>query len=125
MNVGFVESLVDGPFDCFVFHDIDLLPEDIRHLYHCSFMPRHLNVAPSNFNYTLPYGSYFGGACSMTEEHIRMVNGWSNKYWGWGSEDDDLSRRVSFKKLSMWRYPINIARYKMLIHKPSAVNKNR
>ena len=31
MNVGFVESnLIDTGFTCFIFHDVDLLPEDDR-----------------------------------------------------------------------------------------------
>jgi len=30
MNVGFVEAMSLDKFDCFVFHDVDLLPEDDR-----------------------------------------------------------------------------------------------
>ena len=31
MNVGFVESnRIDTGFTCFIFHDVDLLPEDDR-----------------------------------------------------------------------------------------------
>jgi hypothetical protein len=30
MNIGFVEGLNFDSFDCFVFHDVDLLPEDDR-----------------------------------------------------------------------------------------------
>ncbi|MCL4168595.1 UNVERIFIED_CONTAM: hypothetical protein GTU68_046372 [Idotea baltica] len=54
-----------------------------------------------------------------------MVNGWSNKYWGWGGEDDDLRRRITLRKLNVWRYPIGIARYTMLPHKRSKANPHR
>ena len=30
MNVGFKEADRRGHFDCFVFHDVDLVPEDDR-----------------------------------------------------------------------------------------------
>jgi hypothetical protein len=30
MNIGFVEALRNEYYHCFVFHDIDLLPEDDR-----------------------------------------------------------------------------------------------
>ena len=30
MNIGFVEALKMYDFECFVFHDVDLVPEDDR-----------------------------------------------------------------------------------------------
>ena len=30
MNIGFVEAIKMYDFDCFVFHDVDLVPEDDR-----------------------------------------------------------------------------------------------
>ena len=32
MNIGFVEALKIGKFDCFIFHDVDLLTEDDRYM---------------------------------------------------------------------------------------------
>lgn len=51
MNVGFVEALKVDNYDCFIFHDIDLLPEDDRNLYTCSTQPRHMSVAIDIFKY--------------------------------------------------------------------------
>lgn len=42
MNVGFVEALKLYEWDCFVFHDVDLLPLDDRNLYTCPDQPRHM-----------------------------------------------------------------------------------
>ena len=36
MNIGYVEALkTKQKFDCFYFHDVDLVPEDDRNLYDC------------------------------------------------------------------------------------------
>lgn len=51
MNVGYVEALKERPFDCFIFHDVDLLPEDDRNLYTCPEQPRHMSVAVDKFKY--------------------------------------------------------------------------
>lgn len=51
MNVGYVEALKEKTFDCFIFHDVDLLPEDDRNLYTCPEQPRHMSVAVDKFKY--------------------------------------------------------------------------
>ena len=51
MNVGFNESLLYFPFNCFVFHDVDLIPEDDRNDYGCPHSPQHMSVAIDKFNY--------------------------------------------------------------------------
>lgn len=45
LNVGFVEAMKLAPWDCFIFHDLDLLPLDDRNLYTCPDQPRHMSVA--------------------------------------------------------------------------------
>lgn len=34
-----------------------------------------------------------GGVLNMRMEHYQLVNGYSNMYWGWGAEDDDMAYR--------------------------------
>ncbi len=43
-NVGYLEAIKLYPFDCFIFHDVDLLPEDLRNIYKCGDQPRHMYV---------------------------------------------------------------------------------
>ena len=50
-NIGFNESLRYHDFRCFVFHDVDLIPEDDRNYYGCPDAPRHLSVAIDKFQY--------------------------------------------------------------------------
>jgi len=41
-------------------------------------------------NYELKYEEYFGGAVIFSKEQVLKTNGYSNDYWDWGMEDDDL-----------------------------------
>ena len=50
-NIGFKEALKLEDFDCFIFTDVDLLPEDDRNYYGCPTSPRHMSVAIDKFNY--------------------------------------------------------------------------
>lgn len=125
MNVGFKEALKIRDFDCFIFHDIDLLPEDDRNLYTCPEQPRHMSVAVDKFRYRLPYKEIFGGVSAISKEHFQLLNGFSNSFWGWGGEDDDMANRIKHHHLFISRYPSNVARYTMLTHKKDKPSPNR
>ncbi|CAH0400790.1 unnamed protein product [Chilo suppressalis] len=127
MNVGFVESqkLKAGGWQCFIFHDIDLLPLDLRNMYSCPRQPRHMSASIDKFHFKLPYEDIFGGVSAMTLEQFTKVNGFSNKYWGWGGEDDDMFYRLKKVGYHIARYKMSIARYAMLDHKKSTANPKR
>jgi hypothetical protein len=84
LNIGFKEAKNMG-CDYVVFHDVDMLPIDIDYSY--SDTPIHL--ATDN----IPFESYFGGITLFPTELFEKINGFSNLYWGWGFEDDDLRYR--------------------------------
>ncbi|KAJ3588306.1 hypothetical protein NHX12_011899, partial [Muraenolepis orangiensis] len=90
LNVGYTEALKDHDYGCFVFSDVDLIPMDDRNTYACFDQPRHLSVSIDKFGFRLPYYQIFGGASSMSKEQFLKINGFSNNYWGWGGEDDDI-----------------------------------
>eukprot|EP00088_Acartia_fossae_P012557 TRINITY_DN16472_c0_g1_i10.p1 TRINITY_DN16472_c0_g1~~TRINITY_DN16472_c0_g1_i10.p1 ORF type:complete len:367 (-),score=51.58 TRINITY_DN16472_c0_g1_i10:446-1546(-) len=125
MNVGAAEAIKQYDYQCFIFHDVDLMPEDDRNLYTCPIQPRHMSVSIDKFQYRLPYDEIFGGVSAMTVDQFRLVNGFSNLFWGWGGEDDDMANRLRLKKLFISRYPANIARYKMLKHGAEKANPER
>ncbi|XP_030386966.1 beta-1,4-N-acetylgalactosaminyltransferase bre-4 [Scaptodrosophila lebanonensis] len=125
MNIGYLEALKLYQWDCFIFHDVDLLPLDDRNLYNCPRQPRHMSVAIDTLKFKLPYRSIFGGVSAMTRQHFQAVNGFSNSFFGWGGEDDDMSNRLKHANLFISRYPINIARYMMLKHQKEKANPKR
>lgn len=124
-NIGFTEALKQDSYCCFVFHDVDLLPEDPRNMYRCESQPRHLSSAINVFRYVLPYPDIFGGVVSMRADHFRRINGFSNRFFGWGGEDDDLRRRIDHAGLRVCRWPMSISRYVMLEHAKATPNPHR
>jgi len=122
LNVGYKEALNVYDWQCFIFHDVDLLPEDDRNLYTCPKHPRHMSVSIDKFDYKLPYATLFGGISALTREQFDKINGFSNGFWGWGGEDDDIYRRLSLSRYIITRYPPEIARYKMMIHEQEETN---
>nr|CAB3224891.1 beta-1,4-galactosyltransferase 2 [Phallusia mammillata] len=123
MNIGFVEASKDYDFGCFVFHDVDLILENDKCLYTCPNNPRHLSVGVDKFNYRLPYSAIFGGVTELTREQFVKVNGYSNSFWGWGGEDDDMYSRIKTKGMNIMRYSSDISRYKMISHQRERGNE--
>ncbi|MFH4977195.1 hypothetical protein AB6A40_003904 [Gnathostoma spinigerum] len=93
INVGWNEADRLG-CDYLVMHDVDLLPMNqqldytfpgfgiVRHISSPQYHPR--------YNYT----KFVGGVLMLTMNDYKTVNGMSNKYWGWGLEDDEFYVRL-------------------------------
>ncbi|XP_042313386.1 beta-1,4-galactosyltransferase 4 [Sceloporus undulatus] len=116
LNVGYLEALKEENWDCFIFHDVDLVPENDFNIYKCGSQPKHLVVGRNSTGYRLNYQGYFGGVTALTREQFSKVNGFSNNYWGWGGEDDDLRIRVEMQKMKIIRPSSSVARYTMIFH---------
>jgi len=41
----------------------------------------------------VPYDNIFGGVTAFKQQHFETVNGFSNEFYGWGGEDDDMYNR--------------------------------
>ena len=78
--------------DYIVWHDIDMIPEEGggADYSYPENAPRHIATQISQMDYQLKYHEYFGGAVLFTKEQVEATNGYSNDYWDWGMEDDDL-----------------------------------
>ena len=88
--------------DYIVWHDIDMIPEEgggADYSYPAD-APRHIATQISQMDYQLKYHEYFGGAVLFTREQVEATNGYSNDYWDWGMEDDDLFWRCYKENLT-------------------------
>ena len=90
----------DEGCDYVVFHDIDMVPEEGADYSYPTEGPRHIATKISQMDYKPKYHEYFGGAVLFTKEHLEKTNGYSNNYWDWGMEDDDLFWRCHEENLT-------------------------
>jgi len=99
LNVGYLKAKELG-CNYVVFHDVDMLPIEVDYSY--SEVPLHL---ATNFDLeyekakNLEFDDYFGGVTMMSNSTFETINGYSNLYWGWGFEDDDLLFRCAEKNI--------------------------
>lgn len=112
LNVGFNETREE--YDYFCFHDIDLLPvnNDCDYSY-CKGVCK-LSYYVSQFNFQPRPVNELGGVTMFDRDSYIEVNGYSNNYWGWGVEDNDLGERCLRKKIP---FSLRKGRYLSLPHK--------
>jgi hypothetical protein len=97
INVGFTIVKTYFPYDmedCFIFHPVDAIP--IEGSY---FVPEESFVTFCSDHEDIttiekPYGKAHGFRNNVFE----TINGYSNEYWGWGQEDDDMFIRLEATK---------------------------
>ena len=91
INVGFKES--SQSCDYIAMHDVDLLPKDPKLLY---TFPEEgpLHIASPELHPKYDYPTFIGGILLISRKHYNQVDGMSNKYWGWGLEDDEFFVRM-------------------------------
>jgi hypothetical protein len=99
LNIGFIEARKLN-CDYVVFHDVDMIPVDVDYSY--SDIPLHLATEFELENdklKNLSFDDYFGGVTMFPKTAFEKINGYSNLYWGWGFEDDDLLFRSKKENL--------------------------
>ncbi|KAK2184577.1 hypothetical protein NP493_260g04025 [Ridgeia piscesae] len=55
MNIGYAEASKQANYSCYIFHDVDLLPEDNRNIYNCPEQPRHMSASLDRHGYRHVY----------------------------------------------------------------------
>ena len=95
LNIGFEQALKKR-CEYVVFHDIDMLPVDVD--YSASDVPIHLATNFEGGKQEV-WDTYFGGVTIFPIDSFKKVNGYSNEYWGWGFEDDDLLLRLTEQQI--------------------------
>ena len=108
LNIGFLYA---KKLKCnyVVFHDVDMLPLDADYSY--SDKPLHLasNLISTFDEFKrIVWDEYFGGVTMFPSSIFEAINGYSNEYWGWGYEDDDLLHRCK-----MFNVELNTKEIKM------------
>nr|XP_054929738.1 uncharacterized protein LOC126537167 isoform X4 [Dermacentor andersoni] len=125
LNVGYEVSKTMHDYNCFIFHDVDLIPENDRSIYACQENPYHISRCLDIYEYKPSYPTIFGGVSALRQEHMEKVNGFSNVFWGWGGEDDDMSVRVRYSGYKLVHANCSIGRYIAMKHENQKQSESR
>jgi hypothetical protein len=101
-NIAAYYAFKDG-CDYVAWHDVDMLPHEECDYSYPETTPIHIATKLSKYQYGLGYDQYFGGVVLFTKEQAERTNGYSNDYWDWGQEDDDLFWRCYFEEMTTGR----------------------
>ena len=77
------------------------------------------------FRYNLPYPGMTGGVLAISALHFSRLNGFSNTFYGWGGEDDDLFQRMVSAGLEVTRLRGERSRYISLYHPVNVPSESR
>ena len=124
MNIGF--EVMKHKYDFFCFHDVDLLPIN-QSKYSEVKCPTHLCAKLDYYEWKPLYHKAFGGVTMFPKNDFIKVNGFSNVFWGWGCEDDEMIERCIKENCRIER---RWNEYKGIPHikedkNTAGVNKNR
>jgi hypothetical protein len=95
-NIAAHYAFEDG-CDYIAWHDVDMIPHEESDYSYPEETPIHIATKLSKYQYGLGYDQYFGGVVLFNKEQVNRTNGYSNDYWDWGQEDDDLFWRCYFE----------------------------
>lgn len=129
-NTAFAAGMATGiPFQCALFHDVDLWAANLDIPYTCPDAPIHLSVALDEDGFkVLPHlHDLVGGVLMLPIADVLHSNGYPNTFTGWGGEDDALGRRLVKINRKANQLPADLGQYITLKHiheKPSKTREN-
>jgi hypothetical protein len=104
--------------DYFCFHDIDYLPIWADY----SYCPNPARLIWHGLVLKEDYNHFFGAVILFNKVDFLKVNGFSNKYWGWGHEDLELKCRCDLNQLIITKRD---GSFISLVHKHSGFDQNQ
>jgi len=113
----------DEGCDYFVMHDVDQIPEVIENDYRLPrlkpTLPIHLDSASSQFAYEnyKRMAQMVGGALMISRDDYNKSSGMSNKFFGWGREDDMFYTRLTRQFRKVMRKKREVGRYLAVNHR--------
>jgi len=106
LNIGF-KIASKKSYDMYIFHDVDLVsPTEIKKIYsYKTDIPIHI---ASLWKEKYSFSDFMGGIISFDEKSYKKVNGYPNKFYGWGGEDDAIYNRMVMNNIPILKIIGNI-----------------
>jgi poly(A) polymerase len=99
LNIGYLISKQEK-FDTYIFHDVDLIPSTNFCKFYSKFLKKGhvLQLGACWPRYSMNK-TYLGGITSFNGTDFERIDGFPNIYEKWGSEDNELYKRVNLGRL--------------------------
>ena len=123
LNVGYLYAREKS--DYLALHDVDLLPNNPRISYAYPKAVGPLHVAAPQYHPFYNFDKYFGGIILIRNEHYEKVNGFANKFWGWGLEDDEFRLRIIDTGLVIQQPLLSSGKYDTFLHTESSAKRDK
>ena len=101
--------------DYYIFHDVDALPLSTENTYQFSDHLEHMCTFWGQSN--VKFHDNVGGVLKMNREKFIDIGGFSNGYWGWGLEDNDMYLRILRSPYALEKYDTTKGHYEKIDHK--------
>jgi hypothetical protein len=87
----------------YIFHDVDSLPDEKLLKQYCYSGENIIHYASPFLDYKYSHPNFLGGVLGMTSEIFEKMNGFPNRIYGWGGEDDMLYNRIAVNNYKVYR----------------------
>ncbi|XP_022823309.1 beta-1,4-galactosyltransferase 4-like [Spodoptera litura] len=115
-NIAFLESQRFGSWDCLIFHDVDLIPEDETISYSCPEHPKQI----------LSWGNRSSGIVrALTPDQYQAVNGYSNMYVDSDLADFDFSGRLEAMNYDIVKQNDSVALFRIMANVTNHLDNSR
>lgn len=116
LNAGFRIAAESCDYVCF--HDVDYLPLWADY----SFTTAAARLIWHGLTSREDHETFFGGVVAFSNDAFVRANGYSNGYWGWGFEDQELAERCQIVGLAR---ALRDGTYRALSHSNAGFNSDR
>ncbi len=103
LNIGYYLAKNNKNYKYYIFHDVDSLPDDELIKQYCYNGNEIIHYASPYLDYKYTHSNFLGGVLGMTGEKFEKINGFPNRIYGWGGEDDMLYNRIATNNFKVFR----------------------
>ena len=103
LNIGFDIASKKKNYDLYIFHDVDSLPDKDLMEFYTYKGDKIIHFASPFLGYKYKYPAFLGGVIGMNKENYMKINGFPNRVFGWGGEDDIFYDRLAKNHLKIYR----------------------
>ena len=118
LNIGYLLGNKRMPYDRYIFHDVDLYPDQSIFDLYFSCLQYNIHFIAPKKEHKYEQASYLGGVVGVSGQTVVRINGFPNNFFGWGGEDDAFYNRLAMAGGLDTIYRPDFGGYSLVDHAP-------